>query len=282
VATIRANGLHIIAAGEVEAFTVCPYAWKLRSIDREDAQTDTELGQTQLGQELHRSWSALFEESLFLLRWFRYLAVLACVATFSFLQTHPTGEPLHKLFGLSVGNQALQLLVLVVVTLLVMTSFGRAAEKKQVSSGFGAKAVAISVEGSKLLPPKEYVSLTQGLAGKPDALIEEDGLIIPVERKPLARKLRDRYVAQLLVYMRLVEEFEGKRPTHGYLLMGEPCVRVRVDNKEAKQRWVSKMVADMRGILDGRDAKPSPHPQKCAKCNVKHRCSFKVDPAVSA
>jgi CRISPR/Cas system-associated exonuclease Cas4 (RecB family) len=115
------------------------------------------------------------------------------------------------------------------------------------------------------------------LAGKPDALVKEEEFFLPVERKPLAKKLRDRYVAQLLVYMRLVEEFEGAKPPHGYLLLGPKCRRVKVQNSPQKQQWVDSMIREMRLILDGSEATAQPHPSKCAKCDVRHRCPSRLD-----
>ena len=147
--------------------------------------------------------------------------------------------------------------------------------KNEVIREYGGKVIAVTRGTYRI--EREYISLAQGLAGKPDALIEEAGLIIPVERKPLAKKLRDRYIAQLLVYMRLVEEFEGKRPTHGYLLLGPTCKRIRVDNTEAKQRWAQGLIDQMRRILDGGPVTPSPHPIKCAKCDVRQRCYARAD-----
>jgi CRISPR-associated protein Cas4 len=137
--------------------------------------------------------------------------------------------------------------------------------------------VAVAMEGSSIVPAREYISRSQGLAGKPDALVREGSELIPVERKPLAKKLRDRYVAQLLVYMRLVEEFEGERPSKGYLLLGPDCRRVSIENSEAKQRWLGTLLEQMRRVLDGEEARATPHPAKCSKCDVRSRCPAAAD-----
>ncbi len=275
MATTGADGKHIIAAGEVGAFTVCAQSWKLKWVDKQGARVAFE--EKLLGQKLHQDWSNIFDESLKLGRWIRYLAVLLCAALVLFLLLNQEGIPIDKLLAISIRNNGLQLLLLIGATLLVIRSFSRAAGRRRKASGFSSSSITISIEGSTILPEREYISLAQGLAGKPDALIEEAGLIIPVERKPLAKKLRDRYIAQLLVYMRLVEEFEGKRPTHGYLLLGPACKRIRVDNTEAKQRWAQGLIDQMRRILDGGPVTPSPHPIKCAKCDVRQRCYARAD-----
>lgn len=274
MATKAPNGQHIIAAGEVGAFSVCPMSWKLKWIDKEVGK---ETSSVALGQQLHKDWSLVFEESLLLGRWIRYLAVLITTATVVFLLLHPADVPLTGLVTISVRNNGLQLVVLAAITFLVIRSFLKAAQKRHRETGFTVDAVAVAMEGSSIIPAREYISTIQGLAGKPDALVQEDGDILPVERKPLAKKLRDRYVAQLLVYMRLVEEFEGRRPPKGYLLLGPDCRRMTVENSESKQKWLGTLLEQMRKVLDGGEARPAPHPAKCSKCDVRHRCAARAD-----
>lgn len=274
MATRGPDGRHIIAAGEVGAFSVCPMSWKLKWIDKTAPRKDSSVA---LGQELHKNWSIVFEESLLLGRWIRYLAVLITTAAVVFLLLHPPEVPLSGLLVVSFRNNGLQLVVLAAITFLVIRSFLKAARKRHRDTGFSVNQVALAMEGSSILPAREYISEAQGLAGKPDALVREGDDLIPVERKPLAKKLRDRYVAQLVVYMRLVEEFEGRRPSKGYLLLGEKCRRVTIENSEAKQKWVGTLLSQMRGILDGAEVKPTPHPAKCSKCDVRHRCPARAD-----
>ncbi|NDC37226.1 MAG: Dna2/Cas4 domain-containing protein [Proteobacteria bacterium] len=165
------------------------------------------------------------------------------------------------------------LCVLLLAFLLVLEFFIRSLETKRVESGLSKRASAVSVDGGHTHAVREYISDIQGLAGRPDAVISEHGYLIPVERKPLARKLRDRYVAQLLVYMRLIEEFEGKRPPYGYLILGPKCRKVKILNSPERQAWLQNILDDMRGILEGAAAVPSPQPTKCEKCDVREFCS---------
>lgn len=264
-----------MAAGEIGAFSVCAQAWKLKWVDKQGSSFA--LAEKTLGKKLHSEWSRVFDESLELGQWIRYVAVLICTALVVFILLNSQGIPFENLWTLSIRNHMLQLVLLVGAALLVIRSFSRAARRRRRASGFEPASVTVSIEGSTFLAEREYISEAQGLAGRPDALIEEGGFIIPVERKPLAKKLRDRYVAQLLVYMRLVEEFEGKRPPHGYLLLGPSCRRIKVENTEAKQSWLQALIDQMRAILDGGEVRASPHPIKCAKCDVKHRCEFRTD-----
>ncbi len=269
------EGGYIIAAGEVGAFSVCPQAWYLSSVKGEAVREQTV--ESALGQALHRDWSKFFEESLTLGTWIRYLAVLTCLMLVVFISVSSSKAPLGELFQFSPKSKGLQLLVLLALCAWLMGVFKREARRRHTDSGFSQSEVALAIDGGVLLPEREYISTRQGLAGKPDALVQEAGIVVPVERKPLARKLRDRYVAQLLIYMRLVEEFEGTRPPHGYLLLGPACRRIKIVNADTKQKWVSSMLTDMRKILAGGTPRPAPHPKKCARCDVRHNCNARAE-----
>ena len=166
---------------------------------------------------------------------------------------------------------------LVVCAIIVLDAASIFVQKKNREIGLDPKTQPISIDGSKTLAVRTYVSDMQGIAGRPDALILEDGFIIPVERKPLANKIRDRYVAQLLVYMRLVEEFEGKRPPYGYLILGAKCRKFKIENSEKRQAWLQNMMDEMQRILAGAASVPTPHPKKCKRCDVRNSCNFKVE-----
>ena len=172
------------------------------------------------------------------------------------------------------------LATLLVMVVMVLDSLSSHIAKKNKDIGLHPKSTLVSVDGAASLPIKTYVSDIQKLAGTPDAIIREDGFIIPIERKPLARKIRDRYVAQLLVYMRLVEEFEGKKPPYGYLILGPSCRRVKIQNTEERQKWLQGLLDQMHGILAGQEPIASPHPRKCQKCEVREHCNFRAENAV--
>ena len=168
------------------------------------------------------------------------------------------------------------LAMLIIVAVVVLDAVGMAIRRRHKQAGLSPTTVTKSIDGSKTVPLRDYVSEIQGLAGKPDALIRENGYVIPIERKPLARKIRDRYVAQLLVYMRLVEEFEGKKPPYGYLILGANCRKIKIDNTSSRQEWLQKILDEMRGVLEHR-VEPIATPQrtKCKKCDVRLSCAFR-------
>ena len=65
-----ANGRHVIAAGEVGAYTVCPESWRLRMIEA----VKTERSSTKReGIRLHAEWAKKYDESVLLVRLIRIL-----------------------------------------------------------------------------------------------------------------------------------------------------------------------------------------------------------------
>lgn len=180
----------------------------------------------------------------------------------------------------SLDSELVILAMLVIFAVIIFDAVSMVVGRRKKDTGLEGKSTAVSIDGSSFKPVRNYISEKQGLAGTPDALILEEGFVIPIERKPLARKLRDRYVAQLLVYLRLVEEFEGKKPPYGYLILGPSCRRIKIDNTAQRQAWLQKIIDEMQSILQKKSsALPAPHPAKCSKCDVREACAHRVDQA---
>ena len=165
--------------------------------------------------------------------------------------------------------------VLLVMIIIVLDAISMYAAKKRESIGLESMKAAIKHTDEKHSPRggKYYISDKQLLSGSPDAVINEDGFFVPIMRKPMTKKIKDRHVAQMLVYMRLIEEFEGKKPPYGYLILGEKCRRVKVYNSDEKQAWLQGMLDKMHRILEEGEVAPSkPQAGKCATCHVKASC----------
>ena len=188
---------------------------------------------------------------------------------------HSGAQIAHLLREIShLNNEVILLFVLIVIAIILLDSFTLAARRKRIRAGIKKSQQKLSFEGSEQEPVKEYVSPELGLAGRPDAILSENTFLIPVEVKPLARRVRDRYVAQLLVFVRLIEFNEGVRPPYGYLILGPESRRIKIENTEARQKWLSSIIAEMREIAAGGPALPAPHFIKCGKCDVAGVCQF--------
>lgn len=83
-----------------------------------------------------------------------------------------------------------------------------------------------------------------GLAARPDSVVREGGLRIPVELKSSKRVYRNHRV-QLGVQLILIEEIYGERPTHGYIVTGDG-VRHRIENTDELRGWVLKEAEELR------------------------------------
>ncbi len=177
-------------------------------------------------------------------------------------------------------HQVILLVVMIIIAIIVIDALLSRVEHSSLTTGLTIKSVDspdLALEGIPRLAIKDYISETQELSGRPDAVIKENGFLIPVEHKPLAKKMRDRYIAQLLIYMRLIEELEGTRPPYGYLVLGKSARRVKISNTPERQRWIDQVLTEMRAVLDGEAAKATPHPAKCAGCQVAEFCEFKAE-----
>ncbi len=168
------------------------------------------------------------------------------------------------------------LIIVLIALVIVLDAITSVAKKKRLKTGLKESGIFETAFGSKPLPVKTYVSDMQGLSGRPDGLISENGFIIPIERKAFSKKVRDRYIAQLLVYMRLVEEFEGKKPPYGYLVLGKKNRLVKIYNNDDKQAWLSGLLGEMKSFVnESVDVKATPHKNKCKKCIVREDCEFR-------
>jgi CRISPR/Cas system-associated exonuclease Cas4 (RecB family) len=180
----------------------------------------------------------------------------------------------------SVDSSITMLVLLIVFAIIIVDLLLQRVQESAKATGIvlvKLRTKAVGIDGTKQNPVKDLISKELGLAGRPDAILREDGFLIPVEHKPMASKLRDRYVAQLLVYMRLIEEVEGVRPPYGYLVLGPSARRVKVTNSRQRQEWIDVKLNEMRAIMDGEPAKAEPHPKKCVSCRMRESCAFRAD-----
>ena len=183
----------------------------------------------------------------------------------------------------SLVDRGLALLVLILVVAAIVTdSLLSRIQHSRRKTGITRRMVVKSIEGGYSLAPREYISRRLGLAGRPDAVVEENGFIIPVERKAFGKKPHDRDIAQLLVYLRLIEDLEGMRPPHGYLIIGAAAKRYKIDNTEARQKWLDEILSEMRPFLKAPETvSATPEPGKCASCPFHPICTKQLATGIS-
>lgn len=123
----------------------------------------------------------------------------------------------------------------------------------------------------------ELVSHSLRVYGTPDAVIEENGQLIPVERKSFSKKLRSRHIIQAGVYMILVQDVTGKPCNKSYLILGKNYRRKVVRLKEDLARKIRLKARELINVLEGLNIPVAdPYPKKCRTCVVQDFCDKKV------
>lgn len=111
------------------------------------------------------------------------------------------------------------------------------------------------------------------LTGKPDYLVEKDGLIIPVEvktgRTPAAPY--DSHIFQVAAYCLLVEKTYGKRPTHG--IIHYPGRDFAIDYTPELESALLDLLAGIR-VDEHRSQVHRSHEDKfrCQRCGFRAAC----------
>ena len=151
--------------------------------------------------------------------------------------------------------------------------FDRRSSSLQKNSGLDEESEIIAVKGSDDIPSKEFFSKDLGLSGKPDALLKEDGFLIPVDVVPMSKKVQDRHIIKIIAHLKLIEHEQGKPSPYGILRMGKKGRIVKVQNTPEKRRWLESVLDEMRSIIEGVPAAPAPTNKKCARCDVEELCA---------
>ena len=171
-----------------------------------------------------------------------------------------------------VPAELLVLLLLVYLIIILWDFFDKKHARIQTDTGLSSKATLVALQGSNILPNRTFISNELGLSSTPDALLEENGFLIPIDIKPLSKKIQDRHVTEMMVHLRLIEENTGKTPPYGILLMGPEKRRVEIKNLPEKQRHLETIIDEMHSILAGVPAIPKPSYYKCKNCDVNKVC----------
>lgn len=120
---------------------------------------------------------------------------------------------------------------------------------------------------------KVFFSQQYGLAGKPDALIKEDGMLIPVEIKGMAAPETPYHghVMQLTAYCLLIEEANKIPPAYGILSYRDKEFKIpyTINRKESLLRLMDTIRMD-----DAEDFIPpvSKTSRKCTHCGYNSYC----------
>ena len=157
------------------------------------------------------------------------------------------------------------LLILVGVVLLWL---GRRERRR---AGLPSGQVVYSDTGIRRELEKPLYDRGLGLAGRPDYLVEQGDLLIPVEVKsaPAPPAPYDSHVFQVAAYCLLVQKQLGKRAPYGWLQYADR--RFRVDFTPELEDRLLDLLADMRRA-ERRGGVPDRSHQSAARCRA---CGFR-------
>ena len=116
-----------------------------------------------------------------------------------------------------------------------------------------------------------------GIAGKPDYLVQQHRVIIPVEVKTgrAPKAPYDSHIFQLAAYCLLVHRATGKRPPHG--IIHYPGRDFAVDYTSDLENALLDLIADMRVDEQHAEVQRSHEDeQRCRSCGFRQVCDQRL------
>ncbi len=268
----------VISASEMERYGYCPLSWWLgrTGVDAEGSEVASGLEKHQeMGDSLK---TLLYEEhksretSSTLLAVVTYIGILVLAALFILWHIGPT-----------YGN------ILIIVSLFFMLGASfllyrllqstERVDKLRDDYKLGEG----EIEAPDDLTAKAPVLKSEkyNLAGRPDYILHENGVRIPVEvktgRRPQAPFFS--HVLQAGAYCLLVEEMYGKAPPGGQLRYGLETEPHTVEWEPKLRNIVLEKLEEMDDALAGRSEVHRNHnrPGKCRNCSRRRGCPERLD-----
>lgn len=153
------------------------------------------------------------------------------------------------------------------------------AARRQRSSGLPSGRVIYSdTQGWREVASPFFDSL-YNLTGKPDYIVEKNGIPIPVELKSTSSPAApyESHIYQLAAYCLLVERSSGKRPTHGIIRYRDRSFLV--DYTPELEAALIQLLNEMRSLEAVGKSPPCSHNvvARCKRCGYRAMCSERLD-----
>jgi CRISPR-associated exonuclease Cas4 len=139
----------------------------------------------------------------------------------------------------------------------------------------------IALDTLDLRPPERPLyDPVYHLTGRPDYLVERDGVVIPVELKSGRAPTRPwpGQVLQLAAYCRLVHAATGGKPPYGVLKYADRAFAVDYD--DSLQASLRNIMAEMRRSEGVEMDRSHDSPARCRGCGYRDRCDQRLDGSV--
>ena len=132
----------------------------------------------------------------------------------------------------------------------------------------------IHIDTTHLRPPEGTLfSANYGLAGRPDYLVNQGGIILPIEVKsgdaPVAPYAS--HIYQLAAYGLLIEEHFGRRPPYGIIKYRDRAIQIPFTPQLMDE--VKSLLGEMRAAADSKRVDRSHEERaRCAACGFRTAC----------
>ncbi|MFA5836925.1 MAG: CRISPR-associated protein Cas4 [Bellilinea sp.] len=149
--------------------------------------------------------------------------------------------------------------------------------RQRQSAGLPAGRVLYSDPTVIGAPERPLYDSETHLTGKPDYLVEEHGVVIPVEVKSgwAPPEPHPGHIYQLLAYCLLVEKTHGKRPPYGILRYRNRSFSI--DYTPAAERELRALLEEMHAATRHKELDRSHEDRsRCAHCGYRSICDQKL------
>lgn len=150
-------------------------------------------------------------------------------------------------------------------------------ERQRKASGLPSVRVIYMDTANWRKPEKPLYDPILGLVGRPDYLVEQGNMIIPVEVKSRPAPLApyDSHIYQLMAYCLLVERTFGRRPAYGILHYADMDFAIEY-TPEREQALLDLLAEMQRDHL--RTSLPRSHeePARCLRCGFREICEARL------
>ncbi len=161
-------------------------------------------------------------------------------------------------------------LLLLILAMAAYVLVGRRTARER--SALGIPSATIVAADDARLGASTLRSKRLGLVGRPDHLVRQGRMLIPVEQKPSARRLHASHVLQVAAQCLLIQEIYGIRPVYGVVVLAGG-VEERVAFTPAVEQRLLRTMEQMRQVLaTGREPGPRWDGRKCRACSFRAVC----------
>ena len=161
-------------------------------------------------------------------------------------------------------------LLLLILAMAAYVLVGRRTASER--SALGIPSATIVAADDARLGASTLRSRRLGLVGRPDHLVRQGRMLIPVEQKPSARRLHASHVLQVAAECLLVQEVYGIRPVFGVVVLAGG-VEERVAFTPGVEQRLPRTMEQMRQVLAaGREHGPRWDDHKCRACSFRAVC----------